>query len=297
MLTPRVTVITSLFNSFQYLEGYFEAVGNLGNKDEIEILLIHNAPNEDELAVVNRFLPLMPFIKHIIVPREGLYVTWNRGIKMAQGKYITNWNVDDVRLPDSLSNQADALDKHPETVLSYGDFVVVSEYGKKEGKLTNEPAYDPKRTSFLRQHHIGCFPMWRSDIHAQIGYFDEQFRLVADLDFQIRIARLFPMIKVSNQLGYYLEGTPNNLSSNYALQRREHTVVQLRYGNFNLLHLADLLGGVMKIRVFQYKWFGEYHKMKEWKFKDYYSYITRFPLIGISLIKFPRQIARKLIHG
>lgn len=294
---PRVTVITSLYNSLQYLEGFFEAVSNIRGKNDLEVLLIHNSPNDQEMVVINKYLPRFPFIKHIIVPREGLYATWNRGIKMATGKYITNWNVDDVRLPDSLINQADALDQHSDVALSYGDFIVVNEYGKKEGKVTNEPAYDPKRTSFLRQHHIGCFPMWRRDIHENIGYFDEQFRLVADLDFQIRIAQQYPLIKINDQLGYYLEGTSSNLSSNYPLQRMEHTVLQVRYGNFNLLHLTELVSGLWKIKVFQYKWFGTYHKMKPWKLKDYYSYIAKVPLIGVSLLKFPRHIARKLLYG
>ncbi len=297
MSIPRVTVITSLFNSLPYLDGYFDAVKKLEKTEEIEILLIHNAPKDEELTIINKYLPQLPFVKHTIVPRETLYATWNRGIRMAKGRFVTNWNVDDIRLPDSLMNQADALDQYPEAALSYGDFIVVNEYGKTEGKQTNEPAYDPKRTSFLRQHHIGCFPMWRRDIHNKIGYFDEQFRLVADLDFQIRIVQHYPLVKISDLLGYYLEGTPNNLSSNYPLQRREHTVVQLRYGNFNLLHLSDLVGGVLKMRVFEYKWFGAYHKMKSWRLKDYFSYVAKLPLISISVLNFPRHMARKLIYG
>ena len=297
MFMPRVTVITSLFNTLLYLEGYFQAVLCLERTEEVEILLIHNAPQDEELAIVSKYLPQLPFVKHIIVPREGLYATWNRGVKMARGRYITNWNVDDIRLPDSLINQADALDQHPDAVLSYGDFVIVNEYGKREGRHTNEPDYDLKRSSFFSHHHIGCFPMWRRDLHDTIGYFDEQFKLVADLDFQIRVAKQYQMIKVGNQLGYYLEGTPNNLSSNHSLQMGEYTVVQLRYGNFNMLHLTDLFSGIKKIRVFQYKWLGAYHNMKPWKFKDYYLYIIKFPLIGISVLNFPRHFVRRLIYG
>lgn len=42
----RISVITSLYNSQQYLEGYFKAVGAMKYTEEIEILLIHNAANE-----------------------------------------------------------------------------------------------------------------------------------------------------------------------------------------------------------------------------------------------------------
>src|ERR1700712_2568147 len=97
----RITVITSLFNCRQYLAGYFAAVKKIENHEEIEVLLIHNAPSEEELNIISNFLPSLPFMKHIIIEqREGLYATWNRGIRMAKGKFITTWNVDDIRLPD-----------------------------------------------------------------------------------------------------------------------------------------------------------------------------------------------------
>lgn len=292
---PRITIISSLFNCLPYLEGYFQAVDSMLNKEELEILLIHNDPKKEELDVVNKHLPRFPFIKHIVVPREGLYTTWNRGLKMATSPYITNWNVDDVRLPDSLINQADALDRHPEAALAYGDFIIVDTFGKTEGKAVHEPEYDASNPTFLRQHHIGCFAMWRKEIHDQIGYFDEQFRLIADLDFQIRVAKEYPLIKIKQQLGYYLEGTPNNLSSNLSLQFMEMTALHLRYGNFNLLFLTDLVRGLSKIKRFQYKWFGEYHPVKPRSLRTRMQYILRFPLIGVSIFKFPRHMARKYL--
>jgi glycosyltransferase involved in cell wall biosynthesis len=291
----RISVITSLFNCHQYLEGYFEAAAQIQNKDEIEILLIHNAPNQEELKIINEYLPLMPFIRHIIIEREGLYATWNRGIKMAVGKYVGTWNVDDVRLPHSLKDQADALDQHSDAALAYGDFKIVGKYGSTEGKSVNEPEFSSSNNTFQRNFHIGCFPMWRKDIHDTIGYFDEQFRLIADLDFQIRIAKKYNMVKIKSQLGYYLEGTASNLSSNFSIQDREHTVLHLRYGNFNSIFLTHLVSGLKNFRIFQFKWFGVYHPMNKWVIENKVSYFARFPMIIFSIIKWPRHMAKKYI--
>ncbi|MEO5998468.1 MAG: glycosyltransferase [Chitinophagaceae bacterium] len=291
----RITVITSLFNCQVYLNGYFAAVEQIKNQEEIEIVLIHNAPQEGELSIINKFLPRFPFVKHIVVEREGLYATWNRGIKMAKGKYITTWNVDDVRLPHSLSNQADALDANANAVLSYGDFKIVDRYGSTEGKSVSEPEFDSKNRTFYRQHHIGCFPMWRKVIHDEVGYFDEQFRLVADLDFQIRVAKKYDMVKVSQQLGYYLEGTSANLSSNFSIQDEEQTVLHMRYGNFNLIYLTHVINGLKNFKIFTFKWFGNYHRMSEWTVESKFSYISRFPMIIFSVVKWPRHLARKYL--
>lgn len=292
----RITVITSLFNCLQYLEGYFEALDRIQNKNEIEILLIHNAPKQEELSVIENYLPKFPFLKHIrLEEREGLYASWNRGVTLAKGNYITIWNVDDVRLPNSLICQADSLDSHPDAAISYGDFVIVDKYGKTQGKIICEPEFERKSRKFFCKHHIGCFPMWRKDIHQNIGYFDEQFKLIADLDFQIRVAKKYPLVKTHNQLGFYLEGTPSNLSSNARLQDMEHTVLHLRYGNFNLIYLTYLFGGLFKFQLFKIKWFGKYHSMSRWTFQDFYLYLGRFPLICVSIFKFPRHLARKYL--
>ncbi len=290
----RITVITSLFNCQQYLKGYFEAVNLIENKKDIEILLIHNAPKENELKIIYEFLDKLTCVRHIVVEqREGLYATWNRGIKLARGKYITTWNVDDIRLPHSLIDQANSLDHNDNAALSYGDFKIVEKYGSTEGKSVSEPQFDPKNRTFYRQHHIGCFPMWRKSIHENIGYFDEQFRLIADLDFQIRVARKYSLIKISEQLGYYLEGTPSNLSSNTKLQDSEHTVLHLRYGNFNLIYFTYLIDSFKNFKIFRVKWFGSYHNINRWTLNERLEYLLRFPTIFLAVLKFPRHVARK----
>jgi glycosyltransferase involved in cell wall biosynthesis len=289
----RISVITSLYNSQQYLDGYFKAVGEMKHTDEIEILLIHNAANAEELQIISKYLPQFPFIRHFQVGREGLYATWNRGISLAKGEYVTPWNVDDIHLPESLKQQADALDANPAAGLSYGDFLIVRKYGDTEGFAVNEPQFDRKNPTFYRQHHIGCFPMWRRSIHEKIGYFDEQFRLIADLDFQVRVAKAYGLVKIPQKLGYYLEGTPGNLSSNTRLQDMEHTVLHLRYGNFNLLYLTHLFEALKKFRIFEYKWFGEFHKAEKRTVAERNAYLLRLPRLLVAVANLPRHLARK----
>lgn len=294
----KISVLTSLFNCLDFLEGYFDAVKNINNQDDIEILLLHNSPKQEELIIINQYLPVLPFVKHIIIPeREGLYSTWNRGVNLAKGKYVTIWNVDDVRLPNSLSEQAYALDSNQDAALSYGNFVIVNKYGSREGVDKVELEYESNPKSFLRVHHIGCFPMWRKDIHDTVGLFDEQFKLVADLDFQIRVSQKYPLVKVNTKLGYYLENTPTNLSSNRKLQRTERTALNVRYGNFDLLHLPYLLSSLRKIKVTQYKWNGVYHQKREWAESNFMDSVKKFPLIAISLFNLPLDTLRYIKYA
>jgi glycosyltransferase involved in cell wall biosynthesis len=259
----NITVITSIFNSHVFLEGYFKAVGEIENAHEIEVLLIHNCPNENELAIINKYLPYFPFVRHIIVTeREGLYSSWNRAVNMAAGKYLAVWNVDDIRLPGSLIAQRTALDNNNGAAICYGDFFGTDNYGCFNERLYQYNEYNTLKKDALRRHVIGCFPMWRKEIHAHTGFFDEQFRLVGDFEFQVRVALQYELIKAPSILGYYLENQNHKLSSNRKLQDRERTVVELRYRMYDkiLLHVLPFISG---FRVKQVLYSGRWIHLKK----------------------------------
>ena len=234
----KILVLTSLYNCKNFLHGYLDALSLIEGKEQIEVLLLHNAPQEEELTIINQYLPSLDFVRHIVIPeRESLYRTWNRGIELSHSEYITVWNVDDVRFPDSILQQAEALDNHPQAAIAYGDIWISRQYGICGTMKTNYPIFNPvTRKKFLSAYHISCFQMWRKSIHSTIGYYDEQFKCVADFDFQIRTALHFPFVKTDKPLGIYLEDQPHKLSAN-GLQRFERNIVYLRYTNYQCLNL------------------------------------------------------------
>ena len=232
----KISVLTSLYHCEQYLEDFFHYLSEIKGVNQIEMLLLHNDPQENEMQIINRWLPEMPFVRHILIPeRETLYRSWNRGIMLSQGEYITVWNVDDVRFPDSILQQADALDKNPEAAIAYGDIWISETYGDRDGYCTNSPTNNHNKI-FLKRYHISCFQMWRKSIHDTIGYYDEQFKCVADFDFQIRSALHFPFVKTAEPLGIYLEGHPDKLSYN-GFSEIERNVIYLRYGVYQYLNI------------------------------------------------------------
>jgi glycosyltransferase involved in cell wall biosynthesis len=235
----KISVLTSLYRNEQFLHGYFDSLAKIEGKEQIEVLLLHNYPQESELEIINEYLPKLPFVRHVIIPeREGLYKTWNRGIALTQSEYITVWNVDDVRFPQSILQQAQALDENPSAAIAYGDIWVSNQYGVPGTFLTNSPT-DNHKNVFFHSYHISCFQMWRKSIHQQIGYYDEQFKCSADFDFQIRASIHFPFVKVEEPLGIYLEDRPGKLSYN-GLQMLENNIIHLRYGGYENLNLWKL---------------------------------------------------------
>jgi len=294
----KITVLTSLYRSVSYLEGYFECVQKLNKRADLEILLLHNDPTPEEVGIINQKLPDLSFVKYIPIPvRENLYATWNRGVDLAKGEYIAVWNVDDVRFSDSLDKQAAVLDENPDILLTYGDFFYMFRYLDISDKMVCNADYDLDKSSFYHSHQIGCFPMWRKSLHMKYGYFDEQFKLVADFDFQIRIARTGRIKKTSGVLGAYLENVPGKLSSNMWLQVSERNVIYWRYAVLSIVNWCTLFTIVRNYKIFSVR------KQKGWFplrniFAGYLSFWwKRFPSLLVSIIYQPRYLGAFVKHN
>lgn len=295
-METKVTVLTSLYKCEAYLEQYFHHVSQLEHTDEIEILLLHNEPTSSEIDIINQNLNNYPFVKHYTIPvLENLYTTWNRGILLASGKYICIWNVDDIRFPLSIYHEARVLEKTPQADLTYGDFYYMYEYGKETDDLVVNPNYDIAPQAFLNSFHIGCFPMWRKMIHSKIGYFDEQFRLTGDYDFQIRVFFSCKFVKTNHVLGYYLEGNSQKLSSNTSLQKKEQTLLVVRYGMWKQLNWLYLWSVYHTYQIKEYIYNGSKHPViipAQYKSR----LLQRSLCLLLSVFRQPRNILSYIKH-
>ena len=261
MGTINISIITSLYRCEKFLESFLNHFFEIENPDECELILIHNDPTKEEIRVINKFNWESINKVHLQIEREGLYSSWNRAIKVARGKYLAVWNVDDIRTPDSLLSQSNALN-NSDAVLCYGDFYGTHIYGLHKERLYKYDEFDYIKKNKLRRHIIGCFPMWRKDVHEKVGYFDEQFRLVSDFEFQLRLLPEYKFIKAASVLGYYLEFVDHKLSSDRFLQDKERTVVEIRYKIYDKI-LMHTLPFISNYKSYKFLNFGRWYKISD----------------------------------
>lgn len=287
----KISIITSLYRCDTYLESYLQYVVNTEGHQDTEFLLLHNDPLDTELACIDRYKDRIPHLRHIIIKvRESLYTTWNRGIRLSEGEYIAIWNVDDIRLPNSIQNQAKALDDNPDAAISYGDVFISTEYGKRTSELYRHPQWEGNKKEFCRSYIMSCFQMWRRSLHADLGYYDEQFYCVGDFDFQIRVAMQHRFVKVEEPLGIFLVGTVQNISST-PRQAVENNMIYYRYGVYEKIQLHLLWKSMMNYRINKWLFFGR------WKSNEIVSPFTVFERIKgviICVLKLPFFILRSI---
>ena len=222
----KVSTITPCYNMSRYMRGFLENLSTQTHKD-LEIVLDHNEPTDEEINLVEEYNNEHDNILHIQVEGvDPIGISMNRCIEFASGDYLCIWNVDDLRTPDSIEVMAKALDDNPDIDFVYGNYHIVPQFGLSQGQYVDETGREDELTTGMI---LGPFFMFRKSIIEKTGVFDEQLVSGADYDLALRLAFNGKGLHLPTTLGYYLdEGLGASTGSN-SKQPIERTVIEMRY--------------------------------------------------------------------
>ena len=205
----KVSAIVSTYNSEKYIRGCLDDLlcQTLYQKGELEIVVVNSGSTQNEELIVNEYKDKYKNIKYLKTERETVYQAWNRGIKLASGKYLTNANTDDRHRKDALEILLRELDANVKVGLVYADQYVT----KTENQTFDEhnvvgqfdwPEFD--RTQLIHCACIGPQPMWKKSLHESFGYFSETLKVAGDYDWWLRISEKVKLKHIPEKLGLYL---------------------------------------------------------------------------------------------
>ena len=222
----KVSTITPCYNMSKYMKGFLDNLSTQTHKD-LEIVLDHNDPSEEEVKMVEEYNEQYDNILHIKVEGvDPIGTSMNRCIEYATGDYLCIWNVDDLRTPDSIEVMAKALDENPDVDFVYGNYIIVPKFGSVEGQYVDETGREDELTTGMI---LGPYFMFRKSLLEKSGVFDEQLVQGADYDLALRLAFNAKGLHLPINLGYYLnEGLGQSTKPN-SKQPIERTVIELRY--------------------------------------------------------------------
>ena len=230
---PKISLITSVFKADDYIEQLMEDMTRqtvFQEKCEWIILNANPEGHDFEEEVIMKYVEKYP--NNIIYKRmeedPGIYDTWNMGIKMSTGEYITNVNCDDRRAPWVLEKQAKMLVAHPDVDLIYNDSYVTHEPNimwedvDKESQKYNFEQFS--KEAMLRGNLPHNNPMWRRTVHDNFGYFNQYYKSAGDWDFWLRCAfGGSKFMKADEVLGvYYFNPTGMSTNPEHDSWKKEH---------------------------------------------------------------------------
>ncbi|GBD88055.1 hyaluronan synthase [bacterium BMS3Abin03] len=231
----KVSAIVSTYNSEKFIRGCLDDLINqtLYKKGELEIIVVNSGSNENESRIVQEYQTKFSNLELISTDeRETVYKAWNRGIKAATGKYITNANTDDRHRHDALEILTLELDKNNDVALVYADSKVTQTENRTfdntplSGYLLY-PEFD--RQKLFEICFIGPQPMWRKSLHEKYGYFDEKFKSAGDSEFWLRIVSKEKFKHINQLLGLYLLSMDSIENSDRKTSQKESEIARERY--------------------------------------------------------------------
>ena len=229
---PIVSAIVSLYAAERFIAGCLDDLVGQTLGEELEIIVVDACSPQNERAIIDDYMGRFPNIVYVRAEtREGIYASWNRAVRLARGRYLTNANADDRHRRDALEVMVRTLDARQDVDFVYADCLV----GWKEnetfedndaGRIMRFPAYFAPATLLYCQ--LGPQPMWRRAVHDRVGLFDESYRACGDWNFNIELAGQAIGLHLPELLGLYLEH-PSAITFRDATMGKENDLIRRRW--------------------------------------------------------------------
>ncbi len=202
------SIVTATFNAGGSIRRCLQSVRE-NRLAETEHLVIDNQSSDDTLEKVRAF----GNVRVISEKDNGIYEAMNKGIRSAGNELTACLNADDAYLPGTLEAVKERFESVPESDIVYGNILVNGREVKPPGGIASFGG--------ARIFHPAAFI--RRSLFERIGYFDESFRICADLDFFLRA-------KESGAVFTYLDRPLTDFAlGGLSTVRRKQTAAELRH--------------------------------------------------------------------
>ena len=209
--TPRVSVIVSLYRAADKLPTFMRMLQQqtIFRAGDAEVIFIDSGSPTNEYSEFKSILAQQPFpaVYARSEKRETIQTAWNRGIKLANGRYLAFLGADEGVHPECLHILADELDHDSKVDWVIADSIVTA-VDKKAIFDRDVMMYD--RKGYRHQwHYLDCTflsyvgGLYRRDIHDRFGYYDETFQAAGDTEFKNRILPFITSKHVLRSLGVF----------------------------------------------------------------------------------------------
>jgi glycosyltransferase involved in cell wall biosynthesis len=135
-------------------------------------------------------------LRYHSAPDRGQADAVNKGFAISRGKVFTFLNADDTYLPGAVGAAVRHMMRNPAVGVIYGE----ANYVKEDGSVIGRYPTLPFDAQTLNRCCYICQPasfMW-SDVFQTVGCMNPDLQFALDYDLWIRIAKLYPMLKVDD---------------------------------------------------------------------------------------------------
>ncbi len=225
---PLISIITVVFNGFQFIEGTLKSIENQNIKN-FEYIIVDGASNDGTIELINEYKHIVD--KFISEPDKGLYYAMNKAIDIAEGKYLWFINAGDKIYEDNTTQLIEAINKKdPEPDLIYGETIIIDSQDNIIGLRRLQP---PLNLNW--RHLINGLVVCHQSIIVKKNIapkYNTKFKISADYDWILKILKNAKKIENSHLiLSRYLDNGISKKNIPLALKERYKIMIK----NFGFL--------------------------------------------------------------
>lgn len=203
--TILVSIIIPMYNCSEFIVDCLTSVLNQ-TYSNIEIIIVDDGSNDDTLPLAEeRLIDCQKPYLIVCNRNRGASGARNIGIKLAQGRYVSFLDADDLLTPDAISIMMDAIQSSGANICfcDYEYFIKDYEYLRYDS-----PDFDHRANVYDQRHVWG-------GVYSKIciGLFDEEIEYGEDVLFNIAVGRIQKECLILKNKLYYYRNNPNSVTS------------------------------------------------------------------------------------
>jgi len=184
-LKPKITVLMPVYNGEKFLRESVESILNQTYKD-FEFLIIDDGSMDKSLEILESYDD-----KRIKIVKNkgnlGLVKSLNKGLTLANGKYIARMDADDIAISDRFEKQLDFMEKNSEIGVCGG---CIRDFGSEKGFWKAPLSHGEIMVGMLfgvKTYHPTVI-IRKAVIQELDKYYNEEYKHAEDYEFWVRLA-------------------------------------------------------------------------------------------------------------
>ncbi len=226
-----ISVIIPIFNAESFVERAYQYVCAQGI-DAIEILCIDNNSTDGSAKIINQIAAADSRVIVLNETKQGAAAARNKGLRLAKGKYIYFFDVDDELIGDSLSRLKTILDENPQIESVFGKRIR-SRTGLEHTCIPDDETHQlvEKEAPYFGLKWFGSFGslqgipayLHRREVFEKVGIFNEDLLLGEDAYLHIMIGLNCNVAYIDSYIYVYFRHPNSTVSKNNSKQVKVFT--------------------------------------------------------------------------
>lgn len=179
-----ISIVIATYNAGQTLKKCFDSIITQLT-EEVELVVIDGNSKDNTNEIIKKYAEWIAYT--ISEQDKGIYDAWNKGIKVARGKWVAFVGADDVLLPNAIKTYLNAINVTP-NINSYDYICAHNEYVDQYGVLLKVMGKIPiwkRMRRMMAAAHVASLHN-KENLFETIGMYDLNFKICADYELLLR---------------------------------------------------------------------------------------------------------------